>query len=168
MTLTDRRRALSIALVTLAVAMLVSLLAAPAHAAEIRLTEDGFDPDVVRVEAGTDVVWINASEGEQTIIGEDGTWDSGPLRTGETFSVALRDVGTVRYATADGSAEGRIIVRAAADTDDADDTDDTDDEVEESVALPTTGLPSVALVGLAVLLFGAGAMVLRRVGGLRA
>ncbi len=143
--------------------LLVGLLAVPALAAEVTLGEDGFVPATVRVETGEDVVWTNATDEEQTIVGEDGTWDSGPLQPGETFSVALRAAGTVRYATADGAAEGSIEVRAAAAADEGQSEDEDDEAVIATPAeLPQTGQPSAAMIGWASILFGLGLIVLRR------
>jgi plastocyanin len=74
---------------------LVVLAAIPALAAEIALTDDGFEPDEVTVDVGETFVWTNETDSEQTIVGQDGSWDSGPLAPGETFSVSLRSEGKV-------------------------------------------------------------------------
>jgi plastocyanin len=172
MLLTHRLLLLPVAVLT---AVLVGALAVPAQAsadasAEVRLTDAGFAPAVVRVEAGEDVVWVNGTEREQTIVAEGGAWDSGPLQPGETFSVALRDPGTVRYATEDGVAEGRVIVGTAPDGgDEADEAAQAAaSESEDGSTLPVTGPVSPALAGWALFLLGAGAIALRRAGDLRA
>jgi hypothetical protein len=153
------------------VLLLVGLLALPALAAqEVRLTDDGFSPRTVRVDPGEDIVWINATDEVATVVGEDGTWDSGPLQPGETFSVALRQPGTVRYATADGEAEGQIRVRPAADqvaTEDNGDEADAADDAAPAAALPNTGQPAGILLGFALLLVGFGAITLHRADALQ-
>jgi hypothetical protein len=139
---------------------ILGLLAVPALAAEVRLDDDGFSPANVRVEVGEDIVWVNGTDEEQTVVGEDGTWDSGPLQPGETFSVALRDVGTFRYATADGAAEGSITVRAAAAAEE-DVVAVEEAPVEAAPGLPQTGAPSAVLLGWALVLVGVGMLALR-------
>lgn len=147
--------------VVLATAVLL-LTAAPAFAAEITLTEDGFDPDSVEVTEGTTVVWRNATDETQTVVAEDGSWDSGPVEAGESFSIRVRDVGEIRYTTEDASAEGRIVVVAAVDEDPDDEVDDADEE--EETALPTTGAEPLVLLAVALILFGSGSLLVRRAG----
>jgi hypothetical protein len=167
-----RRHLLLRALVLAALLLVVTAL--PALAAEVRLTDEGFEPRTVRVEAGEDIVWINGTDAEQTVVGEDGTWDSGPLQPGETFSIALREPGTVRYATADGELQGQIRVRPAAQAeegaageDDATEEGDSgspddEDAAAASAALPRTGQPAGVLIGWSLLLVGTGVLALRR------
>jgi plastocyanin len=170
-----RSQSLTKALGTLGLAaLLMALLALPAlAAAEVRLTDEGFSPRTVRVDPGEEIVWVNATDEEQTVVGEDGSWDSGPLQPGETFSVALREPGTFGYTTADGEHEGVIRVRPPADEvaaesdeddaagDDGDGDGDDDDEVA-AAPLPQTGEPLVALAGWGVLLVGVGFLAFDR------
>lgn len=99
----------------LAVAAVAGLLAgAPAAlAADVLLGPGGFEPETVTVEAGEEIVWVNDSGTPQTIVGEDGRWDSGPLAPGETFSVSLREPGSVVYGTDDGAHLAQIEVAAS-------------------------------------------------------
>jgi LPXTG-motif cell wall-anchored protein len=141
--------------VTVLALVFLLALAVPALAAEIELTEDGFSPRTVRVDAGEDVVWVNGTDEEQTVVGADGTWDSGPLQPGETFSVALRQPGTYGFATADGSAEGELRVREAA-------PDAAPAEAAPATSLPRTGEGTPVLLGWGLVLVGSGILVLRR------
>lgn len=148
------RRLASVSVLLLALAALWSGVAA---AAEIRVTDDGFEPAEVTVAAGETIVWMNGAGREITIVGPDGAWDSGPLAAGETFSIALRQEGTVRYATLDGRATGTLVVQG---------------ELAGAVAepaeatLPRTGLGvlPVLLLALGLLLAGV-ALVTRPRGG---
>jgi len=141
----------------LAAILPVTLLAAPALAATVRLTDSGFEPREVTVAPGETVVWTNATEQRQTIVGSDGSWDSGPLGPGETFSVQLRQPGTITFRTEDGTATGTVRVAASASTAQA------AAEIDPSEpALPRTGLPVLTLAALGALLVLAGALFVRR------
>jgi LPXTG-motif cell wall-anchored protein len=149
---------------------LVVLAAIPALAAEIALTDDGFEPDEVTVDVGETVVWTNETDSEQTIVGQDGSWDSGPLAPGETFSVSLRSEGTVDYGTEDGEHEGQIVVReggAEAD-DDADVEDETADaepveeEADEEPSLPDTGVMVIPMLLTGLAMVAGGGLMVRR------
>ncbi|MEX0658962.1 MAG: hypothetical protein WD080_07485 [Egibacteraceae bacterium] len=140
----------------LVAAALAALLAAAstALAADVMLGPGGFEPQTVTVDPGEEIVWVNDSAAPQTIIGEDGSWDSGPLAAGETFSVALRTAGTVAYGTDDGAHLGRIEVRAAAPP--AASPPASDVHGEQVVAMPRTGGPLRPAGLLAVALLAAG------------
>jgi plastocyanin len=139
-----------------AVGMLL-LGAGAALAAEVQLTDEGFEPDEVTVEAGDTIVWTNASDDTHTIVGEDGRWDSGPLAPGETFSLSLRAEGTYGYETQDGAHTGTIVVVA-----ELDDDPEPEEEPEEEPVTPRTGLPALSLGLLGFSLVTAGAALLAR------
>lgn len=145
-------RRLVLAAAVVLTALLV--LAASALAANVRLGDSGFEPSELTVPAGETVVWTNGTERTQTIVGTDGSWDSGPLAPGETFSVQLRQAGTIGFRTQDGAHEG--LVRVASSAQSAAPIDPTEP------ALPRTGLPLLALVALAVGLVGGGAVMVLR------
>jgi hypothetical protein len=147
----------------------VALLALPVLAAEVSLTDDGFDPETVEVTTGEDIVWVNMTDEEQTIVGDGAlAWDSGPIPPGGSFSVALREAGTFSYSTADGEHEGMIRVSAEDEAEEADADADADEgeESEEAAAdaaqLPTTGERTEILLGLTLLLLGVGALLIQR------
>ena len=123
----------------------VAVSAAAALAAEVTLTPDGFEPEAVTVAAGTTVVWRNGTARPHTIRAQDGSWDSGPVSAGASFSVRMRTQGAVDYATADGAFAGTVIVTAAGadaidDTDATAGTDDaTDDHAGDDPADDDTG-----------------------------
>jgi plastocyanin len=155
-----RLRPVPLAVLALPVALaLLAALAAPALAANVRLTDSGFEPRQTTVQPGETVVWTNSTEGRQTITGADGSWDSGPLGPGETFSVQLRQPGTITFRTADGSATGTVVVAAAAPGSTAAPAPDVD---PGEPALPRTGLPLLSLGALGLLLVLAGAYAVRR------
>jgi plastocyanin len=144
--------------VTAATAVGLLLLAASAAlAAEVQLTDDGFEPEEVTVVAGDTIVWTNASDETHTIIGDDGRWDSGPLAPGETFSLSLRAEGTYEYGTEDGTRTGTIGVVA-----EAEEAEPPEEEPEEEPVTPQTGLPVLSLGLLGFSLVTAGAALVAR------
>jgi plastocyanin len=48
-----------------------------------------FDPPTLEVAAGTEVTWTNHDPTDHTVTAEDGSFDSGPLSHGLTFSVTV-------------------------------------------------------------------------------
>lgn len=135
--------------------LIVAIAAVPAFAATVRLTDSGFEPAELTIAPGETVVWTNATEQRQTIVGTDGSWDSGPLGPGETFSVQLRQPGTIGFRTEGGTAQGTVRVAAAAST-----AQTTVDPAEP--ALPRTGLPVLSLAALGALLVAGGVLFVRR------
>ncbi len=90
--------------------------------AEVRITEDGFDPPYLEIEPGTTVEWLNVSLDVATTFSEtpEGIaaaatakqWDSGLLPTGETARVTFVEEGSFTYVNAaDSSSQGAIIVK---------------------------------------------------------
>lgn len=148
-------------------ALLAALVATPAAAAtspavvEVRLTDDGFRPATLRVHEGDEVAWVNASTRTQTLLGEDGSWDSGPLRPGERFPLVLRLPGTFRYATADGSAEGQLLVAAPIHVEAVPERPAAGDAAR---TLPDTGGSDGALALLACTLLLGGGLLVRAAG----
>lgn len=63
------------------------------------LDEDGrrFEPADVAVAAGGTVTWTHDGGLPHTVTAEDGTFDSGDLSGGDTFSWTAEEAGTVSY-----------------------------------------------------------------------
>ena len=166
-------------LIVLAAILLAVAAPAAAAGAEIELSADGFEPEHLEVDAGETILWRNTSEQTRTIVAGDGTWGSGELAPGETFSLALRVAGTHEVTTEDGEATGTVEVSAAPsdDTEAEDGPDphaeaedgadlqaeaDPHAEAEDGAELPETGLALPALGAGAVGLLGGGVLTLRR------
>lgn len=56
-----------------------------------------FQPGSIEVTAGTTVTWTNGDPVEHTATASDGSFDSGTLSSGATFSRAFDDEGTFSY-----------------------------------------------------------------------
>src|SRR5438132_1577848 len=76
-----------------------------------RVSRVGFEPASVTVHAGDAVHWTNRSAQKATVTGDDSLFDSGALRPGAGFSIALAVPGEHTYrSTNDPSMRGRVIV----------------------------------------------------------
>jgi plastocyanin len=64
---------------------------------QVHIKEDhSFDPDPVSIEVGDTVEWIWDDDGHSTTA-DDGSWDSGVLNTGSTYSHAFPNAGSFPY-----------------------------------------------------------------------
>lgn len=69
-----------------------------ASAPVVRIDGMAFVPDVVKVKAGTEVVWKNDDGSAHTVTADDGSFASGPLGQGATFRQLFAKPGTYSYA----------------------------------------------------------------------
>jgi plastocyanin len=65
--------------------------------APVAITNFSFAPAELRVTSGTEVTWTNDDPTAHTVTAEDGSFDSGTLEPGQTFSVTVEDAGPVTY-----------------------------------------------------------------------
>ncbi len=56
-----------------------------------------FDPSQLTIAVGDTVNWTNLDSTEHTATADDGTFDSGNLANGDTFSYTFTEAGTVSY-----------------------------------------------------------------------
>lgn len=61
------------------------------------IADDGFAPATIEIIADTTVRWTNRGTATHTVTAADGTFDSGPLAPGATFSQTFAAPGTVAY-----------------------------------------------------------------------
>jgi plastocyanin len=79
------------------------------------ITASGFRPTPVSIDAGESVTWVNRTAANHQIVSEDGSFNSGVLARGATFSHTFASGGTFGYH--DGlqpSVKGSVAVKAAA------------------------------------------------------
>jgi plastocyanin len=70
-----------------------------------------FNPGTITVKPGTAVTWTNNDSATHTITADDGSWDSGAVAKGKTFSRAFASAGTYTYHCAvHPSMTGKVIV----------------------------------------------------------
>lgn len=115
----------------IAVALSLGLLAAflpgsyvaaapPAATVEVAAADFEFQPQSVTINAGDTITWTNTGAAPHTATASDGSWDSGNLDPGQTFSRTFDTPGTYNYycryhGTPEGTGmAGTIVVQAQA------------------------------------------------------
>ena len=79
----------------------------------VRIDDSRFSPRVLTISRGTRVRWINDDNLRHTSTSNTDVWDSGTLRTGDSFSRIFRQVGTFRYhCRIHPEIRGRVVVTA--------------------------------------------------------
>lgn len=69
----------------------------PDDARQVEIFEFQYDPDPVRVPAGTTVAWTNSDLAQHTVTADDGSWDSGYMDEGDTFALTFDEPGVYTY-----------------------------------------------------------------------
>ena len=83
---------------------------APAEV-EVKIAGFAFDPASVTVKVGTTVKWINQDSAAHTVTADDGSWNSGSLAKGQSFSQVFTQAGTYTYqCTVHPSMKGTVVV----------------------------------------------------------
>ena len=65
--------------------------------AEVKIDNFSFAPETITVRAGTQVLWTNRDDIPHTIVGDDKSFKSMALDTGEQFSYTFSKPGTYSY-----------------------------------------------------------------------
>lgn len=65
--------------------------------ATVSIVDFAFDPAQIDVAAGTTVTWTNNGSAPHTVTADDGSFDSGELAPGESFSFTFDTAGTFAY-----------------------------------------------------------------------
>ncbi len=65
--------------------------------AAVNIVDFAFDPAAVEVPVGATVTWTNGGGAPHTVTADDGAFDSGRMRPGETFSQTFDAAGSVAY-----------------------------------------------------------------------
>ena len=144
--------------------------------ASVSAIDNEFDPAEIDVSAGTTVTWTNEGESPHTVTASDGSFDSGNLDPGDTFSHTFDQAGEFSYVCQYHEADGMVgAVTVTAEggngngngdgTGNGDDTEDPTDEADETdtgdETLPQTGADVGAFLYLALAFIGAGVLCLR-------
>jgi plastocyanin len=129
--------------------------------AAVSIVDFAFQPASLEVAAGTTVTWTNNGQARHTATADDGTFDSGRLRPGESFSFTFNTPGTFAYhCDVHPDMTGTIVVtgEAVAATPVAGQGGGTETGADQSGkqadTLPTTGVgtePLIAGTGLTLL-----------------
>lgn len=68
-----------------------------ANTAAVALENFQFNPAKLEVKVGTTVVWTNNDSVGHTVTADDGAFNSGTLRKGDTFSFTFTEAGAFAY-----------------------------------------------------------------------
>src|SRR5262249_58391933 len=68
-----------------------------AAACAIEIRDFAFHPDQTEIAVGTTVTWTNNDTTAHTVTADDGSFDSGPLDPGKSFSHTFDKAGTFAY-----------------------------------------------------------------------
>ena len=85
------------ACIVLTLAMAPGLLLAAGKKVTVTIENSKYRPDTVQVEVGDTVTWVNNDVREHTVTADDGSFDSGKLRTGKSFSKTFDKPGRYAY-----------------------------------------------------------------------
>jgi len=78
---------------------------------EVKIASFAFDPSSVTVKQGATVKWTNEDSASHTITADDGSWDSGSLGKGKSFSQVFTQAGTFTYhCTIHPTMKGTVVV----------------------------------------------------------
>lgn len=68
-----------------------------AASSEVLLDQMAFSPEVIKIKAGTEVIWKNKDSSVHTVTADDGSFISGPLELGSEFKKKFTKPGTYSY-----------------------------------------------------------------------
>ena len=69
----------------------------PKGAREVEIVEFKYDPDPVRVAAGTIIAWSNSDQAAHTVTADDGSWGSEYMAKGDVFTATFDEPGVYVY-----------------------------------------------------------------------
>ncbi|HLW66590.1 MAG TPA: cupredoxin family copper-binding protein [Gemmataceae bacterium] len=78
----------------------------------VSITDGSFAPETVRVAPGTTVKWTNNGQKMHTVTPNDGSWDSGNIAPGQSYTRTFSKAGTFSYKCSlhPQKMEGKVIV----------------------------------------------------------
>ena len=138
------------------------------QAGGVDVVDDSFEPAQITVDAGAAITWSNSGPNPHTVTADDGSFRSGTLQSGESFSSTFETPGSFAYycefhgGPGGSGMSGVVVVRGA----DVGGTDTGGGEAARAggTDLPATGL-NTALAAIAALVFsmvGVGSLHLSR------
>jgi hypothetical protein len=81
----------------------------------VDIVDFAFNPSSVAVDAGATVTWTNQDSTAHTVTADDGSFDSGTLAAGASFSFTFTSAGTVSYhCTIHPNMVGSVVVSGGA------------------------------------------------------
>ena len=65
--------------------------------AQVNVVDFAFEPSSVTIPAGATVTWTNTGSRPHTVTADDGSFDSGNLAPGESFTHTFTEAGSISY-----------------------------------------------------------------------
>ncbi|HEV2927474.1 MAG TPA: cupredoxin family copper-binding protein [Propionibacteriaceae bacterium] len=156
---TARRGALALLLAALILFVLGSIEMARAATHAVTIADFAFSPPTLTITAGDMVTWTNEDQVVHTATSTNGSFDSGDLAQGQSFSFTFTTPGTYIYlCTPHPDMTGQIVVAAAAPAP----TASTGGGDIPDVAMPAGWQTSASVATGLLLLGGAGLAVIAR------
>ena len=113
--------------------------AAAQGSASVGIVDFAFDPSSVAVDAGATVTWTNQGPSPHTVTADDGSFDSGTLNAGASFSFTFASAGTVSYhCTIHPNMVGSVVVSGGA-TPETPTAPAAETATAPAAVMPTTG-----------------------------
>ena len=80
---------------------------------QVNIKDFNFVPNIAEVPMGTTVIWVNDDNVPHTITSVSGSFDSGSLAPGKTYSYKFNQAGTFEYSCTNHPSmpHGKIVVR---------------------------------------------------------
>ena len=67
------------------------------NATSVNIGDNFFDPPDAAIEPGSTITWTNNGDEPHTVTADDGSFDSGVLNPGDSYTVAFDGQGTLTY-----------------------------------------------------------------------
>ncbi len=71
--------------------------AKPSTVSTVGAYDNRFSPQTINVPPGTTVRWVNYGHHDHTVTANDGSWDSGDIKPGASYSATFKQPGTYYY-----------------------------------------------------------------------
>jgi plastocyanin len=71
--------------------------AQPSTVSTVGAYDNRFSPQTINVPPGTTVRWVNYGHHDHTVTANDGSWDSGDIKPGASYSATFKQPGTYYY-----------------------------------------------------------------------
>lgn len=80
--------------------------------AQVSIQNLSYSPATVTIEAGQSVTWTNDSDSDHTVDAQDGSFSSGKIRSGGSYTQVFRQPGTYAYGCKyHPRMKGRVVVK---------------------------------------------------------
>ena len=135
-----------------------------AQQAGVDAVDDSFSPSQITVQAGSEVTWSTEGQNPHTVTADDGSFGSGTLQPGETFSTSFDAAGSFAYYCEFHGGPGGTGMSGVVLVQGADGGDGPPPATDGTTDLPPTGrdLTSAVVGGIVLAIAGLGSLLVGR------